>query len=138
LKKWLKKPGDIVEFDLWGKPYCIELVSIGAHDGVIHVVVLVNNKTKVYEVVTPQAKKIEKKKAKGQNEIGSPVNGTVWRIGNPEKGILSVGDIVHKGEEIANVDAMKMENVIVAPFDGQIVEICVKLNELVEEGQLFL
>gem|GEM_PF-5648105 len=96
-----------------------------------------NNKTKVYEVVTPQAKKIEKRKAKGQNEIGSPVNGTVWRIGNPEKGILSVGDIVHKGEEIANVDAMKMENVIVAPFDGQIVEICVKLNELVEEGQLF-
>ncbi|HOJ42823.1 MAG TPA: biotin/lipoyl-binding protein, partial [Syntrophorhabdaceae bacterium] len=132
-----KRPGDKVEFDLWGKPYCIELVSIGAeHDGVIHVVVLVNNKTKVYEVVTPQAKKAEKRMAKGLNEIGSPVNGTVWRIGNPERGILNVGDIVHKGEEIANVEAMKMENVIVAPFDGQIVEICVKLNELVEEGQL--
>jgi len=34
------------------------------------------------------------------------------------------------------VEAMKMENVITAPFDGQIVEICIKLNELVEEGQL--
>jgi len=133
----LKKPGDKVEFDLWGKPYCVELVSIGAeHDGVIHVVVLVNNKTKVYEVQTPKAKKAEKRMAKGLNEIGAPVNGTVWRIGNPERGMLNVGDIVHKGEEIANVEAMKMENVITAPFDGQIVEICIKLNELVEEGQL--
>lgn len=133
----LKKPGDKVEFDLWGKPYCIELVSIGAeHDGVIHVVVLVNNKTKVYEVYTPQAKKQEMRMAKGLNEIGSPVNGTVWRIGNVSRGTLHVGDIVRKGEEIANVEAMKMENVIIAPFDGQIVEICVKLNELVQEGQL--
>ena len=29
-----------------------------------------------------------------------------------------------------------MENPIVAPFDAQIVEICVKLNQRVEEGQL--
>ncbi|HOV89989.1 MAG TPA: biotin/lipoyl-binding protein [Syntrophorhabdaceae bacterium] len=133
----LKKPGDKVEFDLWGKPYCIELVSIGAeNDGVIHVVVLVNNKTKVYEVQTPFAKKTEKRMAKGPNDIASPVNGTVWRIGNTKRGSLNVGDIVHKGEEIANVEAMKMENVIVAPFDGQILEICVKVNELVQEGQL--
>jgi len=133
----LKKPGDKVEFDLWGKPYCIELVSIGAeNDGVIHVVVLVNNKTKVYEVQTPFAKKTEKRMAKGPNDIASPVNGTVWRIGNTKRGLLNVGDIVHKGEEIANVEAMKMENVIVAPFDGQILEICVKVNELVQEGQL--
>jgi pyruvate carboxylase len=47
-----------------------------------------------------------------------------------------VGDIVHKGEEIANLEAMKMENAIVAPVDGQIAEICVKLNDAVQEGQL--
>lgn len=74
--------------------------------------------------------------AKRPNEIPSPVNGTVWRIGNPKRGILQVGDVVHKDEEIANVEAMKMENVIAAPFTGQILEVCVKLNELVQEGQL--
>ena len=136
-REGLKKPGDKVEFDFWGKPYCIELASIGAeHDGVVQVVLLVNNKTKVYAVQTPHAKKEDKRMAKGANDIPSPVNGTVWRIGNPKRGTLQVGDIVYKGEEMANVEAMKMENVIAAPFAGQIREICVKLNELVQEGQL--
>jgi pyruvate carboxylase len=29
-----------------------------------------------------------------------------------------------------------MENAIIAPFDGQIAEVCVKLNDAVVEGQL--
>ena len=95
----------------------------------------VNNKTRVYTVETPRAKKAEIRMAKGMNEIGAPINGNIWRIGNPERGALKVGDIVHKGEEIANLEAMKMENVIVAPFDGQIAEVCVKLNSFVIEGQ---
>lgn len=33
---------------------------------------------------------------------------------------------------------MKMENLIIAPFDAQIVEICIKVNQMVEEGQLIL
>jgi pyruvate carboxylase len=64
------------------------------------------------------------------------MNGNIWRIGNPDRGAIRQGDIVHKGEEIANLEAMKMENAIIAPFDGQIAEVCVKLNETVQEGQL--
>ena len=136
-REGLKNPGDKVEFELDGKPYTIELVSIGKeHEGLIHVVMKVNNKTRVYTVETPRAKKKEIKKAVGPNQIGAPISGNVWRIGNPERGSLKVGDIVHKGEEIANIEAMKMENAIVAPFDAQIVAIHVKLNETVEEGQL--
>jgi pyruvate carboxylase len=136
-REGLKKPGDRVDFELDGKPYTIELVSIGAEtDGIIHVVLKVNNKTRVFEVATPRAKKAEVRKATKPNEIGAPISGTVWRIGNPKRGALKVGDIVHKGEEIANLESMKMENPIVAPFDAQIVEICVKLNQMVEEGQL--
>jgi pyruvate carboxylase len=136
-RQGLKKPGDKVEFELEGKPYCIELVSIGTeNDGVIHVVLKVNNKTRVFEVKTPRAKKAEVRKATRPNEIGAPISGTVWRIGNPKRGSLKVGDIVHKGEEIANLESMKMENPIVAPFDAQIIEICIKLNQMVEEGQL--
>ncbi len=136
-REGLKKPGDKVDFELEGKPYTIELASIGTEtDGVIHVVLKVNNKTRVFEVATPRAKKAEVKKATKPNEIGAPISGTVWRIGNPKRGAIKVGDIVHKGEEIANLESMKMENPILAPFDAQIVEICVKLNQMVEEGQL--
>jgi pyruvate carboxylase len=136
-REGLKNHGDRVEFELWGKPYCVELVSIGAeHEGLIHVVMRVNNKTRVYTVETPRAKKAEIRIAKAPGEVGAPINGNIWRIGNPERGTLKVGDIVHKGEEIANLEAMKMENAINAPFDGQIVEVCIKLNDFVIEGQL--
>jgi pyruvate carboxylase len=136
-RQGLRKPGDKVDFDLWGKPYSLELLSMGdEHEGIIHVVMRVNNKTRVYEVLTPRAKKAEIRMAKGLNEIGAPINGNLWRIGNPARGAVKAGDIVHKGEEIANLEAMKMENAILAPFDGQITEVCVKLNETVQEGQL--
>jgi pyruvate carboxylase len=136
-RQGLKNPGNRVEFELWGKPYSIELVSLGSeHEGLIHVVVKVNNKTRVYSVETPRAKKTEIRMAKSLNEVGAPINGNIWRIGNPERGALKVGDIVHKGEEIANLEAMKMENVIVSPFNGQISEVSVKLNSFVIEGQL--
>jgi pyruvate carboxylase len=133
----LRKAGDKVEFDLWGKPYCIELVSSGpGRDGAVHVVVQVNNKTMVYSVQTDRTKVTETKMAKAAGELGSPINGTVWRIGDPERGGLNVGDIVHKGEELANIEAMKMENPILAPFDAQLTGIFVSLNERVVEGQL--
>lgn len=133
----LNKPGDRVDFDLWGKPYSIELVSIGAEvEGVIHVVLNINNKTRVYDVETPRVKKKPIKMAKGPNEIGAPSDGNIWRIGNPDRGQIKEGDIVHKGEEIANLEAMKMETAITAPFDAQIVEVTVKLNERVRENQL--
>lgn len=136
-REGLKNPGDKVDFDLWGKPYTIELASVGAeHEGHIHVVMRVNNKTRVYAVDTPRAKKVEIRIASGKNEISAPINGNIWRIGNPKRGALKIGDIVHKGEEIANLEAMKMENAILSPYDGQVEEICVKLNASVVEKQL--
>ncbi len=136
-REGLKKIGDRVDFELWGKPYSIELVSIGAeHEGHIHVVMNVNNKVRLYTVETPRAKKVEIRTAKAEGEIGALIKGSIWRIGNPDRGALKVGDIVHKGEEIANLEAMKMENATIAPFDGKIIEICVKLNDTVQDGQL--
>jgi len=118
-------------------PYCIELVSIGSENqGIIHVVMKINNKTMVHPVETPRVKKTEVKMAKNSNEIGSPIDGTVWRIGNAKRGVVRIGDIIHKGEEICNLEAMKMENAVFAPFDAKISEIPVKLNDTVKEGQL--
>jgi pyruvate carboxylase len=136
-REGLKKTGDSVEFELRGKPYLIELISVGAEsEGLIHVVLRVNNMTRVYPVETPRRKRTETRMASGAKQVGAPINGNIWRIGNTDRGSLSVGDIVHKGEEIANLEAMKMENAIMAPVDGQIAEIAVKLNDTVVEGQL--
>ncbi|KUO49077.1 MAG: biotin attachment protein [Desulfitibacter sp. BRH_c19] len=136
-REGLLKPGCKVEFEFWGKPCTIELVSIGSeHEGYVHVVMKVNNQTRVYSIKTPRAKKVETRMAKSTGEVGSPLNGNLWRIGNPKRGALKVGDLVHNGEEIANIEAMKMENTVKAPFDGQVVEIHGKLNDIVKEGQL--
>jgi pyruvate carboxylase len=136
-REGLKNPGDRVDFELWGKPYSIELVSIGSeHEGIIHVVMRLNNKTRVYAVETPRMKKSEIRMARKPNEVGAGISGSIWRIGNPGRGMVREGDIVRKGEEIANLEAMKMENAILAPMDGQITEVCVRLNERVQEGQL--
>lgn len=133
----LKRAGAKVEFEYRGVPYSIERVSIGAeHDGIIHAVMKVNNQMRVFKIETPRAKKEEIRMARGISDIGAPINGTVWRIGNPERGTVRVGDIVHKGEEIANLEAMKMENAIFAPYDAQITEIPVTLNQMVKQGQL--
>ncbi|MCL0033366.1 acetyl-CoA carboxylase biotin carboxyl carrier protein subunit [Thermodesulfovibrionales bacterium] len=96
----------------------------------------VNNKARVYTIETPRARKAETIMARGPNDIGAPINGNIWRIGNPERGIIKAGDIVHKGEEIANMEAMKMENAVIAPFNAQIKEVCVNLNDTVQEGQI--
>lgn len=136
-REGLKKPGDKVDFKLWGKPYTLELVSLGTeHDGIIHVVMNVNNKARVFEVETPRSKKVEIRMAKVSSDVGAPISGNVWRIGNSKRGMVNVGDTVRKGEEIMNLEAMKMENIVPAPFDGKIVEICVRLNDAVQEGQL--
>lgn len=137
--KGLSGPGSKLEFDFWGKPCCIELVSVGGEcDGYIHVLMKVNNKTQVYTVETGKTTKKPLRIADKQGEIGSPINGNLWRIGNPERGVLKVGDLVRKSEEIANIEAMKMENAVSSPFDGQIEEICAKLNDIVQERQLLL
>ncbi len=135
-KEGLRKPGCQVDFDFWGKPCSIELVSVGGeHEGFIHVVMRVNNQTRVYAVKTPRAIIAEKRMAQAPGEVGAPINGNLWRVGNLKRGPLKVGDVVRQGEEIANIEAMKMENAVEAPFDGQVEEICAKLNESVQEGQ---
>jgi pyruvate carboxylase len=135
----LKKPGDSVDFSMMDKPHTIEMVSVGEeHDGYIPVVMRLNNQNRVFTVETPNLVKTEVRIAKGPNEIGSPISGSVWRLGNPNRGNIAVGDFVHEGEEVANIEAMKMENALTSPLNARVSEICVSLNDAVIEGQLLL
>ncbi len=48
------------------------------------------------------------------------------------------GSTVKTGQELMILEAMKMRNVIAAPYDGKIKYIWVKINDLVAKNQLMI
>lgn len=60
--------------------------------------------------------------------INSPMQGNIWKI------LKKSGESVKAGETIVILEAMKMENNIVAPKDGIIVAILVKEGDSVDSG----
>jgi len=75
--------------------------------------------------------------AANAGEVPAPIMGNVWRIGDKDR-TIKIGDIVRKGQEILNIEAMKVENAVLAPKNGVIKEIPIKLNEGVVENQLLI
>ena len=49
---------------------------------------------------------------------------------------VKVGDMVKEDDEIAVLEAMKMENPILAPVSGKIIELKVSSNSMVETGHV--
>jgi glutaconyl-CoA/methylmalonyl-CoA decarboxylase subunit gamma len=49
---------------------------------------------------------------------------------------VKVGDMVKEDDELVILEAMKMENPIVAPVSGKVVEVRVTANQTVETGQI--
>lgn len=95
--------------------------------------------------MTPPAVKKTEEKAlvnseknlEGENVkiVKSPMVGTFYASSSPDKEpFVSVGDKVHKGQVLCIVEAMKLMNEIESEFDGEIVEICVKNEDVVEYG----
>ena len=77
----------------------------------------------------PKSVKIEKKEeapapaassspAQGQ-EVLSPIQGVVNSVN------VKVGDRVSKGSVLLIIEAMKLENEVVSPYDGEVVEVLV-------------
>ena len=69
------------------------------------------------------------------NQVKAPLVGTFYAA--PSEGadpFVSVGDTVKKGQVIGIVEAMKLMNEIESEFDGEIVEVCVKNEDVVEYG----
>lgn len=67
--------------------------------------------------------------------IKSPMVGTFYASPSPDKeDFVKVGDIVKKGQVVCIIEAMKLMNEIESEFNGRIVEICVKNEDVVEYG----
>ncbi len=66
--------------------------------------------------------------AAGSVKVEAPMPGKILKT------VASVGQAVKKGDVIVVLEAMKMENEIVAPQDGTVASINVAVNDSVEAG----
>lgn len=68
--------------------------------------------------------------------IKAPIVGTFYRSASPEsKPFVEVGSYVHKGDVVCIVEAMKLMNEVEAEIEGEVVEILVENEEMVEYNQ---
>lgn len=78
---------------------------------------------------------VEIKNDENMKIVKSPMVGTFYASSAPDKeAFVKVGDKVHKGQVLCIVEAMKLMNEIESEFDGEIVEICAKSEDVVEYG----
>ena len=69
-----------------------------------------------------EERKVEEKKVAPTGEgqaVNSPIQGTVTNVK------VKVGDKVKKGDVLLIIEAMKLENEVPSPFDGEVSEILV-------------
>ncbi|MFB8725908.1 acetyl-CoA carboxylase biotin carboxyl carrier protein subunit [Enterococcus casseliflavus] len=64
--------------------------------------------------------------------IHSPMPGTILRL------LVNVGDTVQENQSLMILEAMKMENEIVAPKAGTVVAIAVNAGDMVNPGELLI
>jgi biotin carboxyl carrier protein len=76
----------------------------------------------------PAASKPAATGSAGATQVTAPMPGTILDVK------VNVGDTVSKGQVIMILEAMKMENDIVAPCDGKITSILAKKNDTVNSG----
>ena len=65
-------------------------------------------------------------------EVKAPMPGKILQV------LVKVGDTVKEDDEIAMLEAMKMENPIYAPADGTVTDVKVKVNDSVETEQVLM
>ena len=64
--------------------------------------------------------------------IHAPMPGTILKV------LVSPGQSVTEGETLIVLEAMKMENEIVAPTDGVVGRVLIQVNDRVQSDQLLL
>ena len=87
------------------------------------------------------SKEVEKVEEKNQwHEITAPLVGTFHQAPYKDaKPFVALGQKVKKGQKLCIIEAMKVMNEITSPYDGTILEILAKENDVVEFGKpLFL
>lgn len=99
-------------------------------------------KTIVAEEQAPaivESKQVEEKVQEAKKEgfiVTSPIVGTFYAASSPDaKPFVTVGSKVKKGDVLCIIEAMKLMNEIESEVDGEVVEILVQNEQMVEYGQ---
>ncbi|MCI8700467.1 MAG: acetyl-CoA carboxylase biotin carboxyl carrier protein [Clostridia bacterium] len=78
---------------------------------------------------------VKKEETENYKIVKSPMVGTFFQSSSPtEEPFVKLGDKVHKGQILCIIEAMKLMNEIESEYDGEIVEICVNNDDMVEYG----
>jgi len=79
-----------------------------------------------------QTKETKPKPAAGLSKIEAPLPGTIFKV------IVNEGDAVKKGDTILVLEAMKMENNILAEKDGIVKKLLVSEGQSVLQGDILV
>lgn len=122
-----------------GKEYLVEMEEIGAQNNKPIAEapqapqVQVEPKTTVEkEVSKEKSSKVAPKPSDASKAMDAPMPGNVLKV------LVNVGDKVISNQPIMILEAMKMENELVASRDGVISEIYVKSGDTVNAGDLLI
>ncbi len=78
----------------------------------------------------------DKVEIKEGNIVKAPIVGTFYQSSSPDKPpIVKVGDKVKEGDLLCILEAMKIMNEIKSPYSGEIAEILVRNEDMVEYNQ---
>lgn len=68
--------------------------------------------------------------------IVSPMVGTIYTAPDPDsEDFMKLGKMVKKGDVVCIIEAMKLMNEVEAEIDGEVIEILVKNEQMVEFGE---
>lgn len=90
------------------------------------------------EAASEEVEKKEDEKLQDENIVSvvSPIVGTFYASSGPDaEPFASVGSKIKKGDKLCIIEAMKLMNEIEAEVDGEIVEVLVEDEQMVEYGQ---
>ncbi|MBO1300202.1 MULTISPECIES: acetyl-CoA carboxylase biotin carboxyl carrier protein subunit [unclassified Enterococcus] len=114
-----------------GKEYLVEMEEIG-EGAQTRPVPMVERATPVETAVpteeSPKEPEVKSSVAAGADAMASPMPGTISRI------LVSIGEVVEVNQPLMILEAMKMENEIVAGKAGKVTGIHIGQGEMVNPG----
>jgi len=119
-----------------GKSYDVEVEEIGAQSSAPVYTAPAAKPAQTSTVASAQPE-TEKKPQPAPKSVSSPAGSTVVAAPMPSTIMsvnVSVGDTVKKGQVLVILEAMKMENEIMAPSDGKVVAVNTSKGATVNTG----
>ena len=119
---------NVAEVELNGKKYTID---VERSEAVASIPTIATPKA-APAAAAPAAAPAAPKAAAGANSIVAPLPGSVVSIS------VKAGDAVKAGQQLAVIEAMKMENEILAPADGTSKAVHVSAGQAVQQGDALI